>query len=310
MTTHQAVKMVRDVLGDKTNQVYQPTIVRHLKHATQRFARRSSVTVRELEVTLSGAAFLTIDGRRVGPIWRAEFDDASTIRPVYLWPPEKFDRKIRSISTQTAYPVGIARVSHDRLRIAPGGSGTLRLYYSQVPVLDDRNSDRPNGETVVSAGTTTTSIGVSALSHGLVNNNGGATRFFEGCRAVFASDTTTTVLRNQASNITTYSETFALKIVTVATAFSTTPVAGDTFRIEDVLEINESYAEACVNYAAAIIAELDPKTKALSTTLMALFNDSLAEAMGQTYGTERDTPGEFGQPEESDEDMFIEGVPY
>lgn len=307
MTIDEAVAAARYLAGTLSVEIDEKAWARHAKHAASMFARRTPVTIRETDLTLTGADSYSLVGKRVGRIWRAEDrSTAGTVYGVQLWPAEKFDRMSPTTTVSGTNTVALCRVSQDTLRVTPAISGTIRLYHSPIVVLEDRGSTSENAETCTVAGTATRAI-VASPSRGLKNNNAGASTYYNGCRIRF-SGSVTSILTGQFSFITNYQESLGAgnHYWDYFPATSSATALGDTLTIDDVLEVHDDYAEACVNYAAGMVAQLDPKKpQSFSDRLLTFFAESLREASEMPYGGEPETPFEIVQPEDAGEDNWV-----
>lgn len=277
MTFREAFSELQGILGNYAPENLYPTACRHLKHATMEFAR-TPATIQTMTVALTGAQDYTLPQARIARVYEVQHDSGGTIyRPTLVAVNEIADNY--PDSSTTGAEARFCSIFGRTLRIAPlVSTGTVTLFYSPMPVVALRDTPRNKVETATGGSTSTAAA--STITHGLVNNRAGTTDYFTGCRIVFDSGNSA----SQSSFITTANEGSAAITFTFSPVVSTTIANNDTFHIEDVLEVPEQYVPACIDYAAGMIAALDPTAAILSNLLIQRYTDTLTEAKGKPFG--------------------------
>lgn len=277
MTMREAFAEIQGILQNFAPENMYPAAVRHLKHASQEFAK-SPALAQTVTILPTGVSDYTLPQTRIARVFHAEHATSGRV-----WQPDIV--AVDSLSgeypdpTTTGSEVKYLAFFGRTARIAPlVTGGTLTLWVSAMPVSTLRDTPRNKTETAT-GGSTTTAV-ASTITHGIINNRAGATDYFNGCRIVFDSGTT---LTSQYSYITSANEGASSITFTFSPAVSTA-VTTESFHIEDVLEVPDQYATACIDYASGMIAALDSKAGALASRLLQSYDAILADAKGKPFG--------------------------
>lgn len=277
MTIREAFAEIQGILQNFAPENMYPTASRHLKHASQAFAQ-SPALAQTVTVLPTGVSDYTLPQTRIVRVYHAEHQNDNR-----LWQPDIV--AVDTLSgeypdpTTTGSEVRYVALWGRNLRIAPlVTGGTLTLWVSVMPVSTLRDTPRNTTETAT-GGSTTTAV-ADTITHGLVNNRAGTTDYFNGCRIVFDSGST---LNSQYSYVTGFNEGASSVTFTFSPAVSTA-VTTESFHIEDVLEVTDEHAPACIDYAAGMIAALDSKAGALASRLLQSYDADLAKALAKPFG--------------------------
>ncbi len=294
------------LLGKFGTDANQDALKRHAKHATIDFARDTSVTTVRTVLDLSSATnplytvsgdTLTIHGKRVGRIWKAEHYVNSEYHIVGVTSINDFDGLTSDTGSATRLQC-VARETENIIRMDPSGvtTGVLRLYTSIVPVLQDRGSLTDNAESA-SGGTTTTVTFASIRGSKKVAGNATSSDYYNGCVLEFSTAGPT----GQTSIVTDYNESAGS--FTFFPAVTTAPTASTKFTIRDALEIHEDWTVPIVEFAAGMMGLLNRDTKALAEILLQRYQAKLKAASLLPYGRDPGAHVPVTFPEE-------EGVSY
>lgn len=274
MTFREAYSAIQGILGNRAGDELYDQAARLIKHATVEFASKTSASVVPLTISMNGSYDYTLPQVRVGRIWYATADDGSTVQRINGVNLTEHEARYGGPQSGATFPDIYTRFGRT-LRVSPQPSaGTITLYHAPIPVLQLRDTPRDGFETCAT-GTTATAV-ATTISHGVINNRQGYTDYFNGCR--FYGITTT-----ESSFITGTIEGATLVTFSLSPYLGVTLVS-HTFRIEDVLEVPDEYAPACIDYAAGMLCGLDKYGQVLAGRLLGSYDETLRRAAARPFG--------------------------
>lgn len=288
MTYKEAAATAIDLLGAagmdglKDKSIYY----RHLKIACSRFLSETAAMIRRHDITPDGSTTYSLIGTRVGRLWSAQYDRDSSITDVRIRQLGWFHRWATTTNAAANDRItDVCRDGTERIRVhGIPSNGTLTLYHAPTPTIADRDS-LPSGETVTT-GSSTTTVCVTTPSRGNVANGSSSSDYYKGCQIVFRSNTTTTALRNARYTIASHNESASPVVFTTSETMNATPADTDVFDIEDVLDVPERFALACIDYAAGRVGL---RVQGYDALCKQLLTDFAAEfRLAQTIGLDPD----------------------
>lgn len=280
MTFRDAYSQIQAELGLFGDELREEAVNRLLKRATAIFADQTAATVYIATFTMDGSRDYKLNNHRVGRLLRVESevgDEVESLAGVRL---DEFDRHDRSLSSSPGtHPAMYGHVP-GLLRVYPRpSSGSLRIYYTPVPVMADRGT--PRERTLAATGGATNTVAFTTVAGDMWNivaNRQGLNDYYAGCRVVFESGIT-----SNASYVTESNEGATLTTFTLYPYLSSAAASGHLFRIEDALEVAEQYVPACIGYAAGMCAA-QKNMNSIAQVQFRAWEEGLAQAKRYGFG--------------------------
>ena len=285
MTFRDAYSQIEAELGIFDAGIREEAAYRLLKRATAIFADQTAATVYIATITMDTSRDYSLNNHRIGRLLRVESivgDEVVSPRGVRM---DEFDRYDTNVSNSSGTHPAIYGHIPGLIRIYPRpGSGTLKLYYTPVPIMADRGT--PRERTLTATGGATNTVAFTTVAgdmNNIVANRQGANDYYTGCRVVFESGIT-----SNASYVSDANEGATLTTFTLYPFLSSAAAVGHLFRIEDSLEVAEQYAPVCVAYAAGMIAA-QKEMGGIAQAQLSYWQEGLQSAKRLGFGEGPDT---------------------